>query len=110
MLSKADLARYGAAALAGGALALSFPPRTLWWLAVPAFAALWLTLKHVTARRAAGLGIVFGLTFFLPHLLWIEHFLGDDFGPWPWLVLSLLMALFVSCACALIPLVSRLPA
>ncbi|WP_232836960.1 apolipoprotein N-acyltransferase [Lentzea terrae] len=110
MLSKADFARYGAAALAGGGLALSFPPRTLWWLAVPAFAALWLTLKHVSARRAAGLGLVFGLAFFLPHLLWIEHFLGDDFGPWPWLVLSLLMALFVSAACALMPLVSRMPA
>jgi apolipoprotein N-acyltransferase len=107
---RTDLARYGAAAVAGGALALSFPPRTLWWLAVPAFVVLWLALRNVRARRAAGLGFVFGLTFFLPHLLWIEHFLGNDFGPWPWLVLSALMALFVCGSTALMPLVSRLPA
>ncbi|GGU13235.1 apolipoprotein N-acyltransferase [Lentzea flava] len=109
-MRRADLARYGAAALAGGALALSFPPRTLWWLAVPAFALLWLALRGARARRSAGLGFVFGLGFFLPHLLWIEHFLGDEFGPWPWLALSAIMALFVSGVCALFPLVSRLPA
>ena len=108
-MRKPDLARYGAAALAGGALALSFPPRTLWWLAVPAFVVLWLALKGATARRSAGLGFVFGLTFFLPHLWWIQHFLGDDFGPWPWLVLSALMALFICAVCALFPLVGRLP-
>ncbi|SER02061.1 apolipoprotein N-acyltransferase [Lentzea xinjiangensis] len=105
-----DLARYGAAAVAGGALALSFPPRTLWWLAVPAFVVLWLTLRDVGARRAAGLGFGFGLAFFLPHLWWIQHFLGADFGPWPWLVLSALMALFFSAVLAFVPLVSRLPA
>ncbi|MFJ8957947.1 apolipoprotein N-acyltransferase [Lentzea sp. NPDC102401] len=109
-MRKPDIVRYGAAALAGGALALSFPPRTLWWLAVPAFVVLWLALKGAGARRSAGLGFVFGLTFFLPHLWWIQHFLGDDFGPWPWLVLSALMALFVCAVCALFPLVSRLPA
>ncbi|GAA3648345.1 apolipoprotein N-acyltransferase [Lentzea roselyniae] len=109
-MRRADLARYGAAALAGAALALSFPPRTLWWLAVPAFVVLWLALKGVRARRAAGLGFVFGLAFFLPHLLWIEHFLGTEFGPAPWLALSAIMALFVCAALALFPLVSRLPA
>ncbi|SDG66419.1 apolipoprotein N-acyltransferase [Lentzea fradiae] len=110
MPRRADLVRYGAAALAGGALALSFPPRTMWWLAVPAFAVLWLTLKDVRGRRAAGLGFVFGLAFFLPHLWWIQHFLGDQFGPWPWLVLSALMALFVCVVMAFVPLVARLPA
>jgi apolipoprotein N-acyltransferase len=103
-------ARYGTAALAGGALALSFPPRTLWWLAVPAFLALWPALRGTTARRSAGLGFVFGLAFFLPHLHWIQHFLGTEFGPAPWLGLSALMALFISAVCALFPLVSRLPA
>ncbi|MEU7476688.1 apolipoprotein N-acyltransferase [Lentzea sp. NPDC042327] len=102
----ADLGRYGAAALAGGALASSFPPRTLWWLAVPAFLVLWLTLRN---GRPGRLGFVFGLAFFLPHLWWIQHFLGTEFGPWPWLVLSALMALFVSAAFALYPLVARLP-
>ncbi|MFD5827041.1 apolipoprotein N-acyltransferase [Lentzea sp. NPDC060358] len=109
-MRRADLGRYGAAALAGGALALSFPPRTAWWLAVPAFAVLWLTLEGVRGRRAAGLGFVFGLGFFLPHLWWIQHFLGDDFGPWPWVVLSALMALFVCAVMAFVPLVARLPA
>ncbi|HUQ57668.1 apolipoprotein N-acyltransferase [Lentzea sp.] len=108
-MRRADLGRYAAAALAGGALALSFPPRTVWWLAVPAFAVFWLTLKDVRGRRAAGLGFVFGLGFFLPHLWWIQHFLGDDFGPWPWLVLSALMALFISAVMAFVPLVARLP-
>ncbi|GLY50214.1 apolipoprotein N-acyltransferase [Lentzea sp. NBRC 102530] len=109
-MSKHDLGRYGAALLAGGALALSFPPRVVWWLAVPAFVVLWLVLRGVRARRSAGLGFAFGLAFFLPHLWWIQHFLGDDFGPWPWLVLSALMALFISGVCALFPLVSTLPA
>lgn len=109
-MRRLDLARYGAAALAGAGLALSFPPRTIWWLAVPAFAVLWLTLRDVTGRRAAGVGFVFGLAFFLPHLWWIQHFLGREFGPWPWLVLSALMALFICAVLALVPLVSRLPA
>ncbi|RDI32113.1 apolipoprotein N-acyltransferase [Lentzea flaviverrucosa] len=109
-MRKPDLARYGAAAVAGGALALSFPPRTLWWLAVPAFVVFWLALKGAGARRSAGLGFAFGLAFFLPHLWWIQHFLGNDFGPWPWLVLSALMALFICGVCALFPLVNRLPA
>jgi apolipoprotein N-acyltransferase len=108
--SRTDLIRYGAAALAGAGLALSFPPRTYWWLAVPAFVVLWLTLNGAGARRAAGLGFAFGLAFFLPHLRWIQHFLGAEFGPAPWLVLSALMALFISAVCALVPLVSRLPA
>ncbi|NKE59675.1 apolipoprotein N-acyltransferase [Lentzea sp. PSKA42] len=110
MSRRADLTCYGAAALAGAGLALSYPPRTLWWLAVPAFAVLWLTVKGAGARRSAGLGFVFGLGFFLPQLWWIQHFLGTEFGPWPWLVLSALMALFVSAALALVPVVARLPA
>lgn len=112
-MRKADFARFGArygiAAIAGAVLALSFPPRTLWWAAVPAFAALWLVLHEAKPRRAAGVGFVFGMAFFLPHLRWIQHFLGQDYGPWPWLVLSAIMALFVAAACALVPLVAKLP-
>lgn len=107
-MRRADLVRFGGAALAGAGLALSFPPRTLWWLAVPAFAVLWLVLQK--ARRPGVLGFVFGMAFFLPHLRWIQHFLGTEFGPAPWLVLSAIMALFVAAACALIPLIRRLPA
>ncbi len=101
--------RYAAAALAGALLHAAFPPRTLWWTAVIAFALLWFTLRGARVRRAALLGFVFGLAFFLPHLVWIDHFLGRDFGSAPWLVLCALMALFSAAACALVPLVARLP-
>jgi apolipoprotein N-acyltransferase len=101
--------RYAAAALAGALLYAAFPPRTLWWSAVVAFAVLGLALHGVRVRRAALLGFLFGLTFFLPHLVWIEDFLGRDFGPAPWLALSAVMALFTAAACALVPLAARLP-
>ncbi|MET1074292.1 MAG: apolipoprotein N-acyltransferase [Umezawaea sp.] len=95
--------------LAGGLLHAAFPPRTLWWTAIVAFALLWFALDGARVRRAALLGFAFGSAFFLVHLLWIDDFLGRDFGPAPWLVLSALMALFTAAACALVPLVARLP-
>ena len=99
-----------AAALLGGALLFAaFPPRGLWWTAVLAFALLWVALRGARARSAAVLGLLFGLAFFLPHLVWVEDFLGPQYGPAPWLALSALMALFTAGACALVPLVSRLP-
>ena len=99
-----------AAALLGGALlAVASPPRTLWWTAVLAFALLWVALRGTRARGAGLLGLLFGLAFFLPHLVWVEDFLGTQYGPAPWLALSALMALFTASACALVPLVSRLP-
>lgn len=103
------LVRYAAAALGGVLLYAAFPPRTLWWAAVLAFAALWAALRGVRARRAVLLGFVFGLAFFLPHLLWISDFLGRDYGLAPWVGLSALMALFIAATCALVPLVARLP-
>ncbi|MFC0070407.1 apolipoprotein N-acyltransferase [Umezawaea endophytica] len=104
------LRRCATAALAGALLHAAFPPRTLWWTAVLAFALLWWALRGARVRRAALLGFVFGFAFFLLHLLWIDDFLGRDFGPAPWLVLSAVMALFTAGACALMPLVARLPA
>lgn len=101
--------RYAGAALAGVLLHIAFPPRSLWWTAVIAFAVLWCALRGARVRRAAQLGFVFGLAFFVLHLLWIDDFLGRDFGPAPWLVLSALMALFTAAACGLVPLVARLP-
>ncbi|MBY8850000.1 apolipoprotein N-acyltransferase [Saccharothrix sp. MB29] len=101
--------RGAAAAAAGVLLHVAFPPRVLWWAAVVAFAVLWSALRGAGARRSAALGFVFGLAFFLCHLRWIDDFLGRDFGPAPWLGLSALMALFTAGACALVPLVARLP-
>ncbi|MEO6084667.1 MAG: apolipoprotein N-acyltransferase [Umezawaea sp.] len=106
----APLQQYGAAVLAGALLHVAFPPRTLWWTAVVAFALLWCALRGARVRRAALLGFVFGLAFFLLHLSWIDDFLGHDFGLAPWIALSALMALFTAAACALVPLVARLPA
>lgn len=101
--------RLAAAAASGVVLFLSFAPRPLWWLAPLAFAGLGLTVRGRRAWGSAGYGFVFGLTFNLLHLLWIEDFLGVDFGPWPWLALSGVLALYVALACALLPWVSRLP-
>lgn len=108
-MSASDLGRPAAAALAGVLLHVAFPPRALWWTAVVAFAVLWFALRGARVRRAALLGFVFGLAFFLCHLVWIDDFLGRDFGPAPWLGLSAVMALFTACACAAVPLVARLP-
>jgi apolipoprotein N-acyltransferase len=99
-------ARPGAAALCGLLLFASFPPRPLWWLAVPAFALLGLTLHGRRPRSAFGLGYLAGLGFLLPLLSWT----GEEVGPVPWLALVAAEALFVAFACMGIALVSRLPA
>ncbi|WP_404796150.1 apolipoprotein N-acyltransferase [Streptomyces pristinaespiralis] len=99
-------ARPVAAALSGLLLFASFPPRPLWWLAVPAFALLGLTLHGRRPRSAFGLGYLAGLGFLLPLLSWT----GEEVGPVPWLALVAAEALFVAFACMGIALVSRLPA
>ncbi|MEV1293775.1 apolipoprotein N-acyltransferase [Pseudonocardia sp. NPDC049635] len=101
--------RHAAALPAGVLLHLAFPPRLVWWTAPIAFALLWWALQRTTVRRAALIGFVFGLAFFLPHLVWIENFLGQEFGPAPWVGLSALMAVFTAAFGAVVPLLSRLP-
>lgn len=73
-------ARLLLAAGSGALLFLSFPPRTLWWLAPLAFAGLGLVLHGRRVRAGFGYGLVFGLAFYLMHLVWIQDFLGGDFG------------------------------
>jgi apolipoprotein N-acyltransferase len=97
-------ARFVAAAGGGLLLYLSFPPRTLWWLALPAFALLWVVLRGRGTRAAFGWGFVFGLAFLLPLLVWI----GALVGPLPWVVLCMFEALFVGLGAAGMALVSRL--
>ncbi|MET7595670.1 apolipoprotein N-acyltransferase [Streptomyces sp. NPDC004082] len=94
-----------AAALAGVLLYVSFPPRTLWWLALPAFAVLAWTLRGRTWKRALGLGYLFGLGFLLPLLVWT----GVEVGPGPWLALVVVEAVFVALVGAGIAAVSKLP-
>lgn len=94
-----------AAALAGLLLYVSFPPRTLWWLALPAFAGLAAVLRGRSWKAGLGLGYVFGLGFLLPLLVWT----GVEVGPVPWLALTAVEALFIGLVGAGTACVSRLP-
>jgi apolipoprotein N-acyltransferase len=91
-------------------LYLSFAPRPFWWLAPLAFTGLALVLHRRTFRGGFGYGYVFGLAFFLPLLTWLQAFLGPDFGPWPWLGLSAMLALYLGLVGGLITVVAKLPA
>ncbi|MFE1349863.1 apolipoprotein N-acyltransferase, partial [Streptomyces sp. NPDC058757] len=97
--------RPGAALLSGVLLYLSFPPRPLWWLALPAFALLGWSLYGRRLRAGFGLGQLAGLGFLLPLLVWT----GEEVGPVPWLALAAVEALFVAAAGLGIAAVSRLP-
>ena len=100
------MARFAGAAGGGVLLYVSFPPRTLWWLALAAFALLGVVLHGRRPRAGFGWGVVFGLGFLLPLLVWTGSFVGAV----PWLVLALFEALFFGLAGAGIAAVSRLPA
>ncbi|QGV82918.1 apolipoprotein N-acyltransferase [Streptomyces ficellus] len=100
------LVRPTAAVLSGVLLFLSFPPRPLWWLAVPGFALLGWTLRGRRLRAGFGLGYLAGLGFLLPLLVWT----GEEVGAVPWLALVAAESLFVAAACCLVAAVSRLPA
>ncbi|MFD4633575.1 apolipoprotein N-acyltransferase [Streptomyces sp. NPDC058284] len=93
------------AALSGVLLYVSFPPRTLWWLALPAFGLLAWCLHGRTWKAGLGLGYLFGLGFLLPLLVWT----GVEVGPGPWLALAAVEAVFVALVGAGIAAVSRLP-
>ncbi|MEU2238089.1 apolipoprotein N-acyltransferase [Streptomyces sp. NPDC018338] len=97
--------RPATALLSGLLLFLSFPPRPLWWLALPAFALLGWTLRGCRLRAGFGLGYLAGLGFMLPLLVWT----GEEVGPVPWLALAAIEALFVAAAGLGIASVSRLP-
>jgi apolipoprotein N-acyltransferase len=95
---------------AGFALYEASPPRSLWWLAPLAFAPLAWVVRGRRARAGFGYGLLFGLAYLLPLLGWLLDFLGAQFGPWPWLGVALVEALFFGLAGAGMARVSRLPA
>lgn len=106
------LVRTLGSAAAGVLLFLSFPPRTLWFLAPVAIALVVLTLtlpgrdgRRPGLRPGALLGAVFGLGFFLPLLPWI----GEYVGPVPWIALSVAESVFLALFGVLVVLVARLP-
>jgi apolipoprotein N-acyltransferase len=103
----AELLARAVGAFGGGLLLYySFPPRTLWWLAMPALALLGVAVHGRRARAGFGYGFLFGMGFLLPLLTWI----GALVGPVPWVALVVLESLFVGLAGAGMALVSRLPA
>lgn len=85
------------------------PPRDVWWLAPLALAPWLATLHGRRARAGFGYGMVFGLAYLLPLLGWILAFLGSQFGPWPWLGVALVEAVFFGLAGAAAARVGRLP-
>ncbi|MEV6836334.1 apolipoprotein N-acyltransferase [Streptomyces sp. NPDC051133] len=93
-------------ALCGVLLYVSFPPRPLWWLALPAFAGFGWVLRGRGWKAALGLGYLFGLGFLLPLLVWT----GVEVGPGPWLALVAIEAVFVALVGVGVAAVSRLPA
>ncbi|MEU4083347.1 apolipoprotein N-acyltransferase [Streptomyces aureus] len=99
------LAPAAAAALSGVLLYVSFPPRTLWWLALPAFGIFAWTLRGRSWKAGLGLGYLFGLGFLLPLLVWT----GVEVGSGPWLALVAVEAIYIALVGAGITLVGRLP-
>ncbi|MEW2625215.1 apolipoprotein N-acyltransferase [Streptomyces sp. NPDC048106] len=95
-----------ASALCGVLLYVSFPPRSLWWLALPAFAGFGWVLRGRGWKAALGLGYLFGLGFLLPLLVWT----GVEVGMVPWLALVAVEAVFVALVGVGVAAVSRLPA
>jgi len=103
------LARMMTSVAGGVLLYVSYPPHHLWWLAPVAFALLASVLGGRRACAGFTHGLLFGLGFMIPLLRWLQDFLGADFGPWPWLALSSVMALYSAAAGAGMAVVSRLP-
>lgn len=102
---RGTLTRVVVAAAGGGAVFLSFPPRTMWWLAPVGFAVLGVLLHGRRARAGFGLGLVWGLGFMAPLLRWTGEFVGLV----AWLPLALLCALLIAVGTAAMSVVSRLP-
>ncbi|TDU79680.1 apolipoprotein N-acyltransferase [Streptomyces sp. KS 21] len=98
--------RAALAAGSGALLYLSFPPRPLWWLAPVALAVLGGCLHGRRARAGFALGLLHGLGFLLPLLVWTS----EGVGPVPWIALVTLEALLIGLTGLGIALVSRLPA
>ncbi len=98
------MARLLAAPAGGVLLYLACAPRTLWWLAPIGFALLAAALRGRRGRAGFGLGLLFGLGYFVPLLPWI----GIYVGPVPWLALAALEALFLAVGATAIAIASRL--
>lgn len=79
------------AVVGGLAMNAAFPDLNWWPLAYVSLAMLWVAVAQSRAWAALGLGWVFGLAFFLPHVWWAHEAVGLV----PWLALSLAAGLFM---------------
>lgn len=76
--------------ISGILLSLAFPRANMHWLAWFALAPLMYYVYRLTWKRALICGLAFGVGFFASLLYWIAIF-----GKLPWVLLSILQALFV---------------
>jgi apolipoprotein N-acyltransferase len=76
----------------GLALWLAFPSHDLWFLAPLGVALLALATRRANAWQGALLGLISGLTCFLPLLSWS----GTYVGALPWIALAVLEALYIA--------------
>jgi apolipoprotein N-acyltransferase len=110
-MSSADVRRAPAApalawllALGGGILCrYAFPDPGWWPLAPVAVTLLTLACWGASARRGAGLGLVFGLAFFVPLLSWSGVYVGMV----PWFALAALQSLYLALLGAAVALALR---
>ncbi|MEU4803742.1 apolipoprotein N-acyltransferase [Actinosynnema sp. NPDC023587] len=102
---RGTLLRVVLAAVGGGLVFLSFPPRTAWWLAPVGFAVLGVLLHGRRMRAGFGLGLVWGLGFMVPLLRWTGEFVGMI----AWLPLALVCAVLIGLGTMLMARVSTLP-
>ena len=100
------LASLPLAVLAGVLTRLAFPDPGWWPLAVVGVALWTLSLAGRSAHAGAGLGLVYGLAFFVPLL----HWSGVYVGSMPWLALSGLQALYLALLGAVLAPVLRVAA
>ena len=101
------LLRAALAISAGLLMCVSFPPIGWWWAAILGLALLtWLLVdEKVTPTAGFGIGFLFGMAFNLPLLPWV----GGLVGPFPWIALAILQALFPAVFGMFAVMVSRLP-
>lgn len=102
-LVRREALRTVAAAVAGIALALAFPPYDLWPLSLLTVAALSLLTRGRTLRQGAWTGFAFGWPFFVMLLQWL-HVIGWDAV----LGLAFIESLFVAALGAALAATSRL--
>jgi apolipoprotein N-acyltransferase len=89
--------------VAGPVLDLAFPAVGWWPLAYMGIAFSLVALVGRSAWGAFLVGLVFGASFYLTHILWITRYLGEI----PWIALSASQALYVALGSVLIALAYR---